>query len=185
LDDQMGLAQKKEEEFKGLLESYAGFISFQIHKFNLAKYGLDPEDVLQDVKIRIWKLIRRERNVVNHASYIKKIVNSAAIDQLRKRHREEDLFKHERQKHISELEFSYSRDIIRKKIFEETVGKAVERLIDSRRQAVKLYLLSLTIQEISTYLNWSKDKTRNLLYRGLADLRKYLKDMDAENENRQ
>jgi len=61
----------------------------------------------------------------------------------------------------------------------ETVGKAVEQLIETRRQVVKLYLLNLNIREIAGYLGMSQDKIRNLLYRGLADLRKLIKKMDT------
>jgi RNA polymerase sigma-70 factor (ECF subfamily) len=156
----------------------------QVQQFNLLKYGLDPEDILQDVRIRIWKLIRSGKIIFSPAAYIKKIVSSAVIDQLRKRRRDDALFLLEKQKHISELELSYCRDAVRKKTFEETVGAAVERLIDSRRQVVKLYLLNLSLPEISGYLKWTQDKTRNLLYRGLADLRESLKDMEAKNESR-
>ena len=179
----MDTIRRKEEAFKEILEGYAGHMSFQIQRYNLPKYGLDPDDVLQDVKIRIWKLIRSERKIVYPASYIKKIVSSAVIDQLRKRRREDNLFQKEKQRCISEQKFSYRGEAIRKRVLEEIVGRAVERLIDSRRQVVKLYLLNLNIREISSYLEWSQDKTRNLLYRGLADLRKSLKDMEAENEN--
>ncbi len=67
----------------------------------------------------------------------------------------------------------------------ETVGKAVEHLIETRRQVVKLYLLNLNIREIAGYLGMSQDKIRNLLYRGLADLRKLIKKMDTPHEDRQ
>jgi RNA polymerase sigma-70 factor (ECF subfamily) len=180
----MDTNRNKEAEFRDMMENYAQFMNIQVQKYNLLKYGLDPEDIMQDVKIRIWKLIRNEKNIVSPASYIKKIVSSAVIDQIRKCRRDDSLFHHEKLKRISELESSYSRDAIRKKAFEEAVGRAVEQLIASRRQVMKLYLLNLTIQEISSYLNWSQDKTRNLLYRGLADLRESLKDMEAQNENR-
>jgi len=43
--------------------------------------------------------------------------------------------------------------------------------------------MNLSIQEISGYLKWTQDKTRNLLYRGLADLKESLKEMEAKNEN--
>ena len=55
---------------------------------------------------------------------------------------------------------------------------------ESRKKAVKLYLLNLTIEEISILLNWSKDKARNLLYRGLADLKHMLRKKGIEYENR-
>jgi RNA polymerase sigma factor (sigma-70 family) len=176
--------QHKEDEFRQILEDYSRHMSSQVQRYNLPKYGLDPEDILQDVKIRIWKLLQAGRTIVSPAAYIKKIVGSAVIDQLRKRRREENLYQHEKQKRISEQELSYRWEAIRKKALAETVGQAVNRLINSRRQVVKLYLLNLTIQEIASYLQWSQDKTRNLLYRGLADLRQSLKDMEAENEDR-
>jgi len=147
-------------------------------------YGLDPDDIIQDIRIKIWKLINDERPIFRQASYIKKIVNSAVIDQFRKLRREDGLFRHEKQKCVAELNPSYNREAARKKMFAETVGRAVERLIDTRRQVVKLYLLDFSIPEISSYLNWSTDKTRNLLYRGLADLRKSLKDCDVKHETR-
>lgn len=179
----MESTNKKEKEFEEILAHFAQFIRIQVHKYNLYRYGLDPEDILQDVNIRIWKIIRDEKNISNYASYIKKIVNSSVIDQLRKCRREEGLFNHEKQARVAELELAYSKGIIRNKNLEERVGRAVELLIDSRRQVVKLYLLNLSIQEIAGYLNWSRDKTRNLLYRGLADLKESLKEMDSEHED--
>ena len=178
------LPKKKEEEFRRILENYAQFLSAQVRKYDLQKYGLDPDDIMQDIRIRIWKLINDERTIFRQASYIKKIVNSAVIDQFRKLRREDGLFRYEKQKCVAELNPSYNREAARKKMFTETVGRAVERLIDTRRQVVKLYLLDFSIPEISSYLNWSTDKTRNLLYRGLADLRKSLKDCDVKHETR-
>jgi RNA polymerase sigma factor (sigma-70 family) len=180
----MASKRKTEEELKKILEDYTQFMNAHVQKFNLLKFGLDPEDIMQEVRIRIWKLVRSEKIIINQASYLKKIVHSAVIDQIRKFRREENLYKHEKQKRISELELAYRREVIRKRMLEEAVGKAVERLIDSRRQVVKLYLLNLSIQEISCYLNWSQDKTRNLLYRGLADLRESLKQLEDKNENK-
>jgi RNA polymerase sigma-70 factor (ECF subfamily) len=180
----MDIINNKEKEFRDIIDNFAQFIRIQVHKYNLYKYGLDPEDIMQDVKIRIWKLLRDEKIISNYASYIKKIVNSSVIDQLRKCRREESLFKHEKRMRIAEMELVYSKEAIRNKNQEEIVGKAVEMLINSRRQVIKLYLLNLSIQEIAGYLNWSQDKTRNLLYRGLADLKDLLKDMDAKHEDR-
>jgi RNA polymerase sigma-70 factor (ECF subfamily) len=179
----MDLKDRKEKEFERIMDNFAQFIKIQVHQYNLYRYGLDPEDILQDVKIRIWKLIRNEKNIFNYASYIKKIVNSSVIDQLRKFRREEGLFNHEKQTRIAEMELAYNKEVSRNKNLEETVGRALEKLIDSRRQVVKLYLLNLTIQEIAGFLNWSQNKTRNLLYRGLSDLKELLRGMESEHED--
>jgi len=47
-----------------------------------------------------------------------------------------------------------------------------------------LYLLDLTIEEMSILFNWTEDKTRNLLYRGLSDLKKNLKGNGIEYEDK-
>lgn len=180
----MDRSRLPEEELRRILDSYAQYMNIQVRQYDLPKYGLDPEDILQEVKIRIWKLIQSERTIVSPPAYIKKIISSAVIDQLRKRRRDDSLFRHEKQICISERQNPYCLETVRRKALEETLGRAVDRLISSRRQVVKLYLMNLTIPEISSYLNWSHDKTRNLLYRGLADLKESLKDMGTENEDR-
>lgn len=181
----MDLIQKREEEFNDILNGYDRLISSLIHNYNLPKYGLDPEDIVQEVKIRIWKLICTDRVIHKHGPYIKKIVYTTIIDQFRKNQREEELLRHEKHKHISETKSYYDAEVIRKSALSEALRHAVERLITSRRQVVKLYLLNLNIREIASYLNMSQDKIRNLLYRGLADIRKYLQTAGIHDEHKQ
>jgi RNA polymerase sigma-70 factor (ECF subfamily) len=173
-----------EEKFGQILEAYGPFMNIEVQRFNLSKYGLDPEDILQDVRVRIWQVVCDGRKIISLPAYIKKIISSVVIDQLRKRQRDDGLVHREEQIRISEQKGLYSWEAVRKRAMEEAVGRAVEDLITSRRQVVKLYLLGLTIPEISSYLNWTQNKTRNLLYRGLADLKESLRGMEAENEHR-
>ncbi len=51
------------------------------------------------------------------------------------------------------------------------MARAVEARAGSRRVVVRLYLAGYKREEIAEMLGWSEPKTRNLLYRGLADLR--------------
>jgi len=50
----------------------------------------------------------------------------------------------------------------------------VDGLAPPRRAAVRLYLDGYRREEIAELLHWSDARTRNLLYRGLADLRTVL-----------
>jgi RNA polymerase sigma factor (sigma-70 family) len=176
---------RQEEEFLAILEGHEKDIISQVHSYNLPKYGLDPEDVIQDVKVRIWKLICGGRIIRKHGPYIKRIVYTAIIDQFRKKRRESDLVQHEKLKHISEMETHYRGDAVRSRGMSEELTNAVDRLIKSRRRVVKLYLLNLNIREIAIYLNVSPDKIRNLLYRGLSDIRKHLNGTRPNNEDHQ
>jgi RNA polymerase sigma factor (sigma-70 family) len=183
-DAKISWNKDKDDEFKALLNRFAVLIKIQINKFNPQKFGLDPEDVSQEIKIKIWKILHDEKEIKNYPSYIRKIINSSVIDLLRKWKREENIFIYEQQRKVSETKKDYSTELSKEDSLRETIGEAIKLLIESRRKVVKLFLLGMTIEEISAYFNWSKDKTRNLLYRGLADLKKILKKNDIDYEDK-
>jgi RNA polymerase sigma-70 factor (ECF subfamily) len=56
----------------------------------------------------------------------------------------------------------------------EQVERAVQSIQPSRRPVVRMHLLGHSREEIAQLLGWSESKTRNLLYRGLADVRERL-----------
>ena len=176
--------ENKDKELAEILERFTGFIRANIHRYNLYKFGLEIDDILQEVKIKIWKIIHNEKKITNYSSYIMKIVDSSIIDQFRKFKREEGVYLHEINKQISELNYSYDSSAFYEEMdIKDLVGKAVEGLLHNRKRVVKLYLLNMSIEEIALYFNWSKDKTRNLLYRGLSDLKKILKEKNISYED--
>jgi RNA polymerase sigma-70 factor (ECF subfamily) len=176
--------KSKIEEFESVIGRFSIFIRAQIQKYNLQKNGIDPEDIIQEVKIKIWKILKDEKKIKNYASYIKKIVDSSVIDKLRKLKREEEILNYERRKIISEVRKNYRTEISLDKNLKKFIAQSVDSLLESRKKVVKLFLLDMTIAEIAALFHWSKDKTRNLLYRGLNDLRKSLKEKGIEYENR-
>lgn len=179
----MNWNNNKEDELRSILEKFSGLIKFHIIKFNPQKYGLDPDDISQEIKIKIWRLLHDEKNIKNHSSYIKKIVNSSVIDLLRKWKRDQGIILTEKQKKVSEIKKGYPTVISFEENLRNSVAEAVDSLIESRRKVVRLHLMDMTIEEISAYFNWSTDKTRNLLYRGLVDLKNRLKNKDIDYED--
>jgi len=55
------------------------------------------------------------------------------------------------------------------------IDRAMTRLAENRRRAVGLHLRGRTTQEIAGMLGWSEPKARNLVHRGLRDLRGHLR----------
>jgi len=169
-------SNKKNDELNEILNKFSRFIKANVYKFNLPKKGIDPEDIIQEVKIKIWKLINNEKTITNYTSYIRKIVNSSVIDHVRKTKRDEGIIIIEKKKRISAKLKKYSKSLSLKEKYHEVLISSLESLIESRKKVVKLFFLGLSLDEISQLLNWSKDKTRNLLYRGLADLKNKIKE---------
>lgn len=173
----------RSDELKILLDQYSRFIERQIQKFNPQKNGIDPDDVFQEVKIKLWNVLNDEKKIYSYSSYIKKIVNSCVIDQIRKSRREDGVISNEKRKKISDIRSNYKKHNSGEDDLKHMVGEAVESLKDSRRRVVRLFLLNMTLEEISILLNWSEAKTRNLLYRGLNDLKRRLKEKGLEYED--
>ena len=166
-----------------VLNKFSGSIKAIISKFRVEKLGIDPDDVLQEIRIKIWKRITAEKKIKNYSSYINRLTNSTLIDFIRKSRRQDKLIFHEMQKGLIEKDCRYKEES-EHNVLRKTISAATESLIESRRKVVKLYLSGLTIEEISICLNWTNDKTRNLLYRGLSDLKNNLKEQGIEYEDR-
>ncbi len=170
------------DDFEILIERFTGFIQMHIQKFDPQKNGIDPEDIAQEIRIKIWQILKDEKKIKNYSSYIKKIVDSTVIDQLRRKRRQEGIIRKEKLKRISEQQGFYTMRGSIEKISSYQMGQAIDSLMKSRQKVVRLFLLNMTLEEIALALNWSKDKTRNLLYRGLADLKKCLKEQSNKDD---
>ena len=170
-------------EFMSIVEQFSQFMRIHIQKFEPQRKGIDPDDILQEVKIKIWNVLTNEKKIENYASYIRKIVNSSVIDHLRRIRREERILFSEIQRKIAERRGTYKKKIIDEKNYKDILRQSIDSLLDSRSKVVKLYLLNMTLEEISKFFNWSPHKTRNLLYRGLNDLKKLLREKGIEYED--
>jgi RNA polymerase sigma-70 factor (ECF subfamily) len=137
----------------------------------------DIEEVVQEVRIRLWRNNpRSEQLAAVGASYIYRVAVSAALDIIRSRRTQriglarsiDDpglmLADSARGPHAA----AEAEELA------ETVVRAVDLMPASRRPVVRMYLAGYSREEIADFLGWSEAKTRNLLYRGLADLRNRL-----------
>ena len=67
----------------GLLAEYGAKVRRLIESHGLGQYGIDPADIEQEVRIRLWKALERDRNAAFHTSYIQRVVLSTVIDAIR------------------------------------------------------------------------------------------------------
>ena len=165
------------------MEEYSCSIRSSLAKFGLDRRGIDPEDVLQEIRLKLWKRFVSEKKIRRRASYISVVVNSALADCLRRARRMDSVIRDEKQRVLLETDPAVDDPPPDEKA-RQMLAEAVEMLLESRRAVVKLFLLDLTVDEIALSLGWSGDKTRNLLYRGLADIRLKLKERGGIYENR-
>jgi len=139
----------------------------------------DVDEVLQEVRIRLWRAQGETEQIRRApASYVYRTAVSAALDLIRRRRArradqtisldEPGASVQVRENPESTLEYSE---------LSRLVAQAIDQIPASRRPVVRMHLAGHPREEIAALLGWSEAKTRNLLYRGMNDLRERLTGM--------
>ena len=144
-----------------------------------ARRGLvdaDLDEVLQDVRIRLWQAGEGGKELEQlGSSYLYHVATTAALDLLRRRRARsadstEDI--HERTELTIEGESPH--EAVEARELAAQIDAAIDTLSIDRRVAVRFHLAGYDRDDIARSLGWSEARTRNLLYRGLEDLRRRL-----------
>ena len=151
---------------EALLLRYGNLVRWAGRRSHLDEADID--EVLQDVRVRLWRARPSEAKLAaTPASYVYRTAMSAAVDLVRRRRgRTEELADDKaidpRADAGAEVAAADAAALIH---------QAVDQLSGSRRPVVRMYLAGYDRHEIARLLGWSEAKARNLLYRGLEDLR--------------
>jgi RNA polymerase sigma-70 factor (ECF subfamily) len=155
-----------------------------------ARYRLpaaDIDELAQEVRVRLWGALGTDERIdAISPSYLYRAATTAAIDIVRRRRsaRVESL------DHVHDAEVSASRapptperDTSLRELGER-IEDALKSLAASRRPVVRMYLAGYGTTEIGEIMGWTEAKARNLVYRGLADLRARLRMMGIDGGKR-
>ena len=162
---------------EAIVDEFAGLVKSVARGHGL--FDADIDEVMQDVRVRIWRA--REREAIAggiNASYVHRAAMSAALDLIRrKRSRREESLEMTTDGHGEVLTLGRDphQDLADRELADRILG-AVDSLPDNRRPVVRMHLAGYHRSEIAQLLGWSEAKTRNLLYRGLENLRTILRE---------
>jgi RNA polymerase sigma-70 factor (ECF subfamily) len=148
------------------------------HRYRLDESGLD--EVMQEVRIRLWRARGTSEQVgETNTSYVYRTASSAALDLLRRR-RARQADRHdaiEDRGTVTTMLTSQEPDphaTLEGSELARRVARAIDEIPATRRAPVRMHLAGYPREEIASLMGWTEAKTRNLLYRGLADLRERL-----------
>jgi RNA polymerase sigma-70 factor (ECF subfamily) len=134
----------------------------------------DVDELMQSVRLRLWRARGSSEQIAAvPTSYVYRTARSAALDMVRShRARREECIDTVGEGVARELDGGFSaEDRLDGQELAALVGHLVEEITPSRRPVLRMYLAGYERAEIAALMGWSEAKTRNLLYRGLADLR--------------
>ena len=145
------------------------------------RYRLDESDldeVMQEVRIRLWRARGTSEQVGEaNTSYIYRTASTAALDVLAAGGPGRPTGTIQSRRGPWQFSAAPTPDphgVLEGSELASKVAQAIETIPESRRPAVRMHLAGYPREEIASLMGWTEAKTRNLLYRGLADLRERL-----------
>ncbi len=160
---------------KAFLDEISSSIKRILFKAFPKAAGQDHEDIEQEVKLKLWKMISRGKKIRSLKSYLWKVVYTTAIDVLEKKmdHQPlDDRIEEASWRSLIDLSGIPPEILLERLQTSAHLMDAINRLPQRRRLVLKLHLAGMDLEEISTTLDWSSNQVRHLYYRGLIDLKK-------------
>ncbi len=144
-----------------------------------ARQGVPDDDLdalVQEVRVRLWQAQRKSEEIERlPTSYVYRTAMAAAVDMVRKRRRSWS-----REGGIESVAAGNVAAITRTddSLMAADLGKAIASALatmpEARAIIVRLHLAGYERDEITSLLGRSEGSVRNLLYRGMQDLRDHL-----------
>lgn len=142
----------------------------------------DVDEVMQEVRIRLWRAHQKDEGASEQiarapAAYVYRTAMSAALDLLRRRRARRADQMVALDEDVGPATLAGPDAHAEASELAAQVARAIDGIAASRRPVVRMYLAGYPREEIAALMGWSEAKTRNLLYRGLADLRERLTEL--------
>jgi DNA-directed RNA polymerase specialized sigma24 family protein len=128
------------------------------------------EDVEQKVLTALWRAMPNEQTPTHPSSYLYRAAVRETVRVMKgsRRATETGLTEDRHDPRPAPDRLLESKELGRE------IRAAVWTLAPDRRRAVQAHLMGFDVREIMTMQNWPYNKTRNLIARGMADLRREL-----------
>lgn len=161
---------------EALLARFGARVRAQIESNRLSQHGIDPEDIEQEVRIRLWKTLERDPNAELPASYIQRTVASALVDAVRRAQVRPTEALPETEEGLVDLRglgHGPDRSTLDAQNVEH-LRACMQALPPRRRLPLQLYLQGYALQEIADLTDLTLDAARKLVYRGLDEIKQRL-----------
>lgn len=163
-----------------LLRQYGAKLQAMLRSHGLDRHGIDIADVEQEVRIRLWRAIERDRSGAFHASYIQRVVASAVIDAVRRAQvRAADPLPEDDETAVQQMPEGPVEPDRRARDSErmEVLARCMNEITERRRMPVTLHLQGFSLQEIAEKTDIpSAEAARKLVSRGMDELKSRLRD---------
>jgi RNA polymerase sigma factor (sigma-70 family) len=160
--------------FEALVPRYARLIAAAVMRVGGRAALVHREDIEQQVLVDIWRHLEREQNIVHPSSYIYKAAVRETVRHLRReRARAADPLEADGASHNVPGGGPFAAAASQEKAAH--IEASIRELAPDRERAVRAHLMGFDVREIMTMYGWTYQRARNLIARGLGELRRSLR----------
>lgn len=161
--------------FEALVPQYARLIAAAVLRVGGRAALNHREDIEQQVLVDIWRQLEREQNIAYPSSYVYKAAVRETVRHLRReRARAADPLEGDEGEDASGSGLGpYAVAASREKAGQ--IEASLQELAADRERAVRAHLMGFDVREIMTMYGWSYQRARNLIARGMGELRRSLR----------
>lgn len=161
---------------RALLEKYGVLIRGVVARVGGRTLQDSREDVAQAVAMNLWQQVSREQNITYPSSYIYRAAIRETVRAVTKeldRVRTHDSIDAETMPPVTSLAPDPESAAAAAEIGRD-IRTAIAELPADRQRAVRAHLSGYSVEQIMQAYGWPYQKARNLVARGMADLREAL-----------
>jgi RNA polymerase sigma factor (sigma-70 family) len=158
-----------------LVRQYGRLIQTVVARVGGRGAALVGQDIEQAVVMGLWQQLKREQTIQHPASYVYRAAVRETIRTLQRERAQKA-----RSEEGSDPDGAPSPQgdpfaALRAKEQGEAIEGSLEQLAPDRRRAARAHLAGFEVAEIMDMYGWTYQKARNLIARGMADLREALR----------
>ncbi len=167
----------RHQRLEALVRDYARLVRHAVRSVARRHTQTVLADVEQTVFLAIWQQVRREQTIDHPASYLYQAAVRETVRALRKA----PVVEAGTERAVEWVDGPRTpEDLTLAAERREHVRAAVAALPAERARAVRAHLRGFTVQEVMELYGWDYHKARNLIARGMADLRTGLREKGVE-----
>ena len=170
----MDTPHDRNAQLEGLVAKYGNLIASIVRKVAGDQAGRVGDDVEQRVAVALWRRLESEQTIEHPASYLYRMAVRETIRALRQEVVHQTVSLDDGQ--IDPLDSRDPQQTFEAGETRTAIRRGLQALRPDRRLAVNQHLAGRSVSEIMAMYGWPYHRARNLIARGLADLRQSLRE---------
>jgi RNA polymerase sigma factor (sigma-70 family) len=167
---------KADAQLTALVEAYASLIRSAVRRVSGPRAALIQDDVQQNVMLALWRQLERGQTIERPASYIFRAAIRETVRLLRRDHAHAPAASEHDQRVVEAAAASDPQRDLEERERQKGLMDCLATLEARRQLAVRAHLSGFTVAEIMEMFDWPYQRARHLVARGMADLRRALRE---------